>query len=164
MVLVWLAFFIVPYEAGPQTSSWASTLRASCLNLCLGLPRRRDFSEIRPRFSAGLHRLFAAGDSSDARWRRRVAYGRRTGHRARLCSRQHRACLYRWAEKYFNSEHLAKPPIKRLEDLRSKKVGVTGSGPRPIILPLRLSAKSAWKRDDYTMIQTGGAPEMLAAL
>ncbi|HEY7717095.1 MAG TPA: ABC transporter substrate-binding protein [Candidatus Binatia bacterium] len=60
---------------------------------------------------------------------------------------------------------LAKPEIKRLEDLRGKKVGVTRIG-----ATTHYFAVEAFKRRnmvagrDYQMIQTGGAPEMLAAL
>jgi ABC-type nitrate/sulfonate/bicarbonate transport system substrate-binding protein len=60
---------------------------------------------------------------------------------------------------------LAKPEIKRLEDLRGKKVGVTRIG-----ATTHYFAVQAFKRRnmeagrDYQMIQTGGAPEMLAAL
>jgi NitT/TauT family transport system substrate-binding protein len=60
---------------------------------------------------------------------------------------------------------LAKPDIKRLEDLRGKKVGVTRIG-----ATTHYFAVQAFKRRnmdagrDYQMIQTGGAPEMLAAL
>ena len=60
---------------------------------------------------------------------------------------------------------LAKPEIKRLEDLREKKIGVTRIG-----ATTHYFAVQAFKRRnmeagrDYSMIQTGGAPEMLAAL
>jgi ABC-type nitrate/sulfonate/bicarbonate transport system substrate-binding protein len=60
---------------------------------------------------------------------------------------------------------LAKPEIKRLEDLRGKKIGVTRIG-----ATTHYFAVQAFKRGnmeagrDYSMIQTGGAPEMLAAL
>jgi len=60
---------------------------------------------------------------------------------------------------------LAKPEIKRLEDLRGKKIGVTR-----ISATTHYFAVQAFKQRnmeagrDYSMIQTGGAPEMLAAL
>jgi ABC-type nitrate/sulfonate/bicarbonate transport system substrate-binding protein len=60
---------------------------------------------------------------------------------------------------------LAKPEIKRLEDLRGKKIGVTRIG-----ATTHYFAIQAFKRRnmepgrDYSMVQTGGAPEMLAAL
>ncbi|HEX2229938.1 MAG TPA: ABC transporter substrate-binding protein [Candidatus Binatia bacterium] len=60
---------------------------------------------------------------------------------------------------------LAKPPIKKLEDLKGKKIGVTRIG-----ATTHYFATHAFRRvgmeagRDYTMIQTGGAPEMLAAL
>ena len=60
---------------------------------------------------------------------------------------------------------LAKGPIKRLEDLRGKKVGVTRIGSTThyfAVEALRRVGMEAGR--DYTVIQTGGAPEMLAAL
>lgn len=60
---------------------------------------------------------------------------------------------------------LAKPEVKSLEDLRGKKIGVTRIG-----ATTHYFAVQAFKRRnmeagrDYSMVQTGGAPEMLAAL
>jgi ABC-type nitrate/sulfonate/bicarbonate transport system substrate-binding protein len=60
---------------------------------------------------------------------------------------------------------LAKPEFKRLEDLRGKKIGVTRIG-----ATTHYFAVQAFKRRnmevgrDYSMVQTGGAPEMFAAL
>ena len=68
-------------------------------------------------------------------------------------------------KNYLTQSILAKPEIKRLEDLRGKKVGVTRIGSTT-----HYFAVQAFKRRnmeagrDYLMIQTGGAPEMLAAL
>ncbi|MDP2602553.1 MAG: ABC transporter substrate-binding protein [Deltaproteobacteria bacterium] len=68
-------------------------------------------------------------------------------------------------KNYLTQSILAKPEIKRLEDLRGKKVGVTRVG-----ATTHYFAVQAFKRRnmeagrDYLMIQTGGAPEMLAAL
>ncbi len=68
-------------------------------------------------------------------------------------------------KNYLTQSILAKPEIKRLEDLRGKKVGVTRVG-----ATTHYFAVQAFKRRnmeagrDYMMIQTGGAPEMLAAL
>jgi len=68
-------------------------------------------------------------------------------------------------KNYLTQSILAKPEIKRLEDLRGKKVGVTRIGSTT-----HYFAVQAFKRRnmeagrDYVMIQTGGAPEMLAAL
>ena len=60
---------------------------------------------------------------------------------------------------------LAKPPIKRLEDLRGKKVGVTRIGATTHYFATQAFRKIGMEAGrDYTMIQTGGAPEMLAAL
>ncbi len=68
-------------------------------------------------------------------------------------------------KNYLTQSILAKPEIKRLEDLRGKKVGVTRIGSTTHYFAIQ-----AFKRRnmdagrDYVMIQTGGAPEMLAAL
>lgn len=60
---------------------------------------------------------------------------------------------------------LAKPPVKRLEDLRGKKVGVTRIGATTHYFATQAFRKVGMEAGrDYTMIQTGGAPEMLAAL
>jgi ABC-type nitrate/sulfonate/bicarbonate transport system substrate-binding protein len=60
---------------------------------------------------------------------------------------------------------LAKPPVKRLEDLRGKKVGVTRIGSTTHYFATQAFRKVGMEAGrDYTMIQTGGAPEMLAAL
>ena len=68
-------------------------------------------------------------------------------------------------KNFLTQSILAKPEIKRLEDLRGKKVGVTRIGSTT-----HYFAVQAFKRRemevgrDYVLIQTGGAPEMLAAL
>ena len=60
---------------------------------------------------------------------------------------------------------LAKPPIKRLEDLRGKKVGVTRIGSTTHYFATEAFRKIGMEAGkDYNIIQTGGAPEMLAAL
>ena len=60
---------------------------------------------------------------------------------------------------------LAKPAIKRLEDLRGKKVGVTRIGSTTHYFATEAFRKIGMEAGrDYTIIQTGGAPEMLAAL
>ena len=60
---------------------------------------------------------------------------------------------------------LAKPPIKRLEDLRGKKVGVTRIGSTTHYFAVEAFRRIGMEAGrDYTIIQTGGAPEMLAAL
>jgi NitT/TauT family transport system substrate-binding protein len=60
---------------------------------------------------------------------------------------------------------LAKPPVKQLEDLRGKKVGVTRIGSTTHYFATHAFRKVGMEAGrDYTMIQTGGAPEMLAAL
>jgi len=60
---------------------------------------------------------------------------------------------------------LAKPPIKRLEDLRGKKIGVTRIGSTTHYFAIEAFRRIGMEAGrDYTVIQTGGAPEMLAAL
>jgi len=60
---------------------------------------------------------------------------------------------------------LAKPEIKRLEDLRGKKVGVTRIGATTHYFALQAFKRRGMEAGrDYAMVQTGGAPEMLAAL
>jgi ABC-type nitrate/sulfonate/bicarbonate transport system substrate-binding protein len=60
---------------------------------------------------------------------------------------------------------LAKPDIKRLEDLRGKKVGVTRIGATTHYFAVQAFKRRGMEAGrDYQMIQTGGAPEMLAAL
>jgi ABC-type nitrate/sulfonate/bicarbonate transport system substrate-binding protein len=60
---------------------------------------------------------------------------------------------------------LAKPEIKRLEDLRGKKIGVTRIGATTHYFAVQaFKQRNMEAGRDYSMIQTGGAPEMLAAL
>ena len=60
---------------------------------------------------------------------------------------------------------LAKPEIKRLEDLRGKKIGVTRIGATTHYFALQVFKRRGMEAGrDYAMVQTGGAPEMLAAL
>lgn len=60
---------------------------------------------------------------------------------------------------------LAKPEIKRLEDLRGKKVGVTRMGSTTHYFAVQAFRRRGMEAGrDYSLIQTGGAPEMLAAL
>jgi ABC-type nitrate/sulfonate/bicarbonate transport system substrate-binding protein len=60
---------------------------------------------------------------------------------------------------------LAKPPVKKLEDLRGKKIGVTRIGATTHYFAIHAFRRVGMEPGrDYTMIQTGGAPEMLAAL
>jgi ABC-type nitrate/sulfonate/bicarbonate transport system substrate-binding protein len=60
---------------------------------------------------------------------------------------------------------LAKAPIKKLEDLRGRKVGVTRIGSTTHYFATEAFRKVGMEAGrDYTVIQTGGAPEMLAAL
>ena len=60
---------------------------------------------------------------------------------------------------------LAKPEIKRPEDLRSKKIGVTRIGSNTHYFTVQaLRQKGMEPGRDFTFIQTGGEPETLAAL
>jgi len=60
---------------------------------------------------------------------------------------------------------LAKPEIKSLEDLRGKKVGVTRMGSTTHYFAVQAFRRKGMEAGrDYTVIQTGGAPEMHAAL
>ena len=60
---------------------------------------------------------------------------------------------------------LAKPEIKKLEDLKGKKIGVTRMGSTTHYFAVQAFRRSGMEAGrDYTVIQTGGAPEMLAAL
>jgi ABC-type nitrate/sulfonate/bicarbonate transport system substrate-binding protein len=60
---------------------------------------------------------------------------------------------------------LAKPEIKRLEDLRGKKIGVTRIGATTHYFAVQaFKQRNMEAGRDYSMLQTGGAPEMLAAL
>ena len=60
---------------------------------------------------------------------------------------------------------LGKPELKRPEDLRGKKVGVTRLGGNPHYFAIQaLRMKGLDPNKDVTFIQTGGAPETLAAL
>jgi NitT/TauT family transport system substrate-binding protein len=68
-------------------------------------------------------------------------------------------------KNYLTQSILAKPEIKRLEDLRGKKVGVTRIGSTTHYFALQAFKRCNMEAGrDYVMIQTGGAPEMLAAL
>lgn len=60
---------------------------------------------------------------------------------------------------------LAKPDVKRLEDLKGKKIGVTRMGSTTHYFAVAAFQRKGMEAGrDYTLIQTGGAPEMLAAL
>jgi len=68
-------------------------------------------------------------------------------------------------KNYLTQSILAKPEIKRLEDLRGKKIGVTRIGATTHYFALEaFKRRSMTAGRDYVVIQTGGAPEMLAAL
>lgn len=60
---------------------------------------------------------------------------------------------------------LAKPEFKRLEELRGKKIGVTRIGATTHYFAIQAFKRRGMEAGrDYLMVQTGGAPEMLAAL
>jgi ABC-type nitrate/sulfonate/bicarbonate transport system substrate-binding protein len=60
---------------------------------------------------------------------------------------------------------LARPEIKRLEDLRGKKIGVTRIGATTHYFAIQVFKRRGMEAGrDYSMVQTGGAPEMFAAL
>ena len=60
---------------------------------------------------------------------------------------------------------LAKPEIKRLEDLKGKKVGVTRIGSTTHYFAVQAFRRRGMEAGrDFALVQTGGAPEMLAAL
>jgi NitT/TauT family transport system substrate-binding protein len=68
-------------------------------------------------------------------------------------------------KNYLTQSILAKPEVKRLEDLRGKKVGVTRIGSTTHYFALQaFKRRNLEAGRDYVIIQTGGAPEMLAAL
>ncbi|HWH80221.1 MAG TPA: ABC transporter substrate-binding protein [Candidatus Binatus sp.] len=68
-------------------------------------------------------------------------------------------------KNYLTQSILAKSEIKRLEDLRGKKVGVTRIGSTTHYFVLQAFKRRNMEAGrDYTIIQTGGAPEMFAAL
>ena len=60
---------------------------------------------------------------------------------------------------------LARPEIKRLEDLKGKKIGVTRIGSTTHYFAIQAFRRRGMEAGrDFTLLQTGGAPEMLAAL
>ncbi len=68
-------------------------------------------------------------------------------------------------KNYLTQSILAKPEIKRVEDLRGKKVGVTRIGSTTHYFALHAFKRRGMEAGrDYGVIQTGGAPEMFAAL
>ncbi|HVR15230.1 MAG TPA: ABC transporter substrate-binding protein, partial [Candidatus Limnocylindrales bacterium] len=71
----------------------------------------------------------------------------------------------RGIKNHLTQSILAKPEIKRLEDLRGKKIGVTRIGATTHYFAVQaFKQRNMEAGRDYSMIQTGGAPEMLAAL
>jgi len=60
---------------------------------------------------------------------------------------------------------LAKPEFTKLEELKGKKIGVTRMGSTTHYFAVQAFRRRGMEPGrDYTLIQTGGAPEMLAAL
>jgi len=68
-------------------------------------------------------------------------------------------------KNYLTQSILTKPEVKRLEELRGKRVGVTRIGSTTHYFAVQAFKRRGMEAGrDYTIIQTGGAPEMLAAL
>jgi ABC-type nitrate/sulfonate/bicarbonate transport system substrate-binding protein len=68
-------------------------------------------------------------------------------------------------KNYLTQSILAKSEIKGLEDLRGKKIGVTRIGSTTHYFVLQAFKRRNMEAGrDYAIIQTGGAPEMFAAL
>ena len=68
-------------------------------------------------------------------------------------------------KNYLTQSILAKSEVKRLEDLRGKKVGVTRIGSTTHYFVVQAFKRRGMEAGrDFVLIQTGGAPEMLAAL
>ncbi len=59
---------------------------------------------------------------------------------------------------------LAKPDIKRAENLRGKRIGVSRIGSNPHYFAVQALPRFGLEPRDVSFIQTGGAPETLAAL
>ncbi|MBI4488679.1 MAG: ABC transporter substrate-binding protein [Deltaproteobacteria bacterium] len=59
---------------------------------------------------------------------------------------------------------LAKPEIKKTENLRGKRIGVTRIGSNPHYFAVQALRHFGLETKDVAFIQTGGAPETLAAL
>jgi NitT/TauT family transport system substrate-binding protein len=59
---------------------------------------------------------------------------------------------------------VAKPEIKRPQDLRGKKIGVSRIGSNPHYFAVQALRRVGLESRDVSYIQTGGAPETLAAL
>jgi ABC-type nitrate/sulfonate/bicarbonate transport system substrate-binding protein len=68
-------------------------------------------------------------------------------------------------KNYLTQSILAKADVKRLEDLRGKKIGVTRIGSTTHYFVVQAFKRRNMEAGrDYAIIQTGGAPEMFAAL
>ena len=164
--LVWLAFFIVPYGA------WSA-------DKLLGVHSARVMSQSMPWIAeeAGLFRKYdldfplvyigssplatAAMLGGDGEL---LMDGGLGPVRAFVQGTTELVCIG-GQKNILTQSILAKPPIKRLEDLRGKKVGVTRIGATTHYFATQAFRKIGMEAGrDYTMIQTGGAPEMLAAL
>lgn len=165
-VLVWLAFLIVPYAALPA-------------DRLLGIHSARVMSQSMPWIAeeAGLFRKYdlefplvyigssplatAAMLGGDGEL---LMDGGLGTVRAYVQGTTELVCIG-GQKNILTQSILAKPPIKRLEDLRGKKVGVTRIGSTTHYFATQAFRKIGMEAGrDYTMIQTGGAPEMFAAL
>jgi ABC-type nitrate/sulfonate/bicarbonate transport system substrate-binding protein len=107
---------------------------------------------------------FAAGDRSDVM--AGAAFNRRRGRfSAHGGGGNYDLVFIAGIKNHLTQSILAKPEIKRLEDLRGKKVGVTRIGATTHYFALQAFKRRGMEAGrDYAMVQTGGAPEMLAAL
>jgi ABC-type nitrate/sulfonate/bicarbonate transport system substrate-binding protein len=165
-LLVWLGFFIVPYAALPA-------------DRLLGVHSARVMSQSMPWIAeeAGLFRkydiefpLVYIGSSPLATAAMLGGDGELLMDgglgivRAYVQGNTELVCIG-GQKNILTQSILAKPAIKRLEDLRGKKVGVTRIGSTTHYFATEAFHKIGMEAGrDYTIIQTGGAPEMLAAL
>jgi ABC-type nitrate/sulfonate/bicarbonate transport system substrate-binding protein len=164
--LVWLGFFIVPYAALPA-------------DRLLGIHSARVMSQSMPWIAeeAGLFKkndldfpLVYIGSSPLATAAMLGGDGELLMDgglgivRAYVQGNSELVCIG-GQKNILTQSILAKPAIKRLEDLRGKKVGVTRIGSTTHYFATEAFRKIGMEPGrDYTIIQTGGAPEMLAAL
>jgi ABC-type nitrate/sulfonate/bicarbonate transport system substrate-binding protein len=165
-VLVWLAFLIVPYEALPADkllgvhSARVMSQSMAWIAEQAGLFRKYDLEF--PLVYIGSSPLATAamlgGDGE------LLMDGGLGIVRAYVQGNTELVCIG-GQKNILTQSILARPPIRRLEDLRGKKVGVTRIGATTHYFATQAFRKVGMEAGrDYTMVQTGGAPEMLAAL
>jgi ABC-type nitrate/sulfonate/bicarbonate transport system substrate-binding protein len=165
-VLVWLVFLIVPYEALPADkllgvhSARVMSQSMAWIAEQAGLFRKYDLEF--PLVYIGSSPLATAamlgGDGE------LLMDGGLGIVRAYVQGNTELVCIG-GQKNILTQSILARPPIRRLEDLRGKKVGVTRIGATTHYFATQAFRKVGMEAGrDYTMVQTGGAPEMLAAL